>query len=136
MGEGFPLFPEQASTIAEGVNQLYAFLVAVSGFFSVLIFVLIFYFAIRYRRRSELDLPRPIHGSTALEIFWSAVPFVIVMVMFGWGASLYFKNSRPPEGAMDMHVVGKQWMWKIQHPEGVTPPQNPTGGRNPLVPMR
>ena len=118
MGEGFPLFPEQASTIAEGVDQLYAFLVGVSVFFSVLIFVLIFYFAIRYRRRSELDLPRPIHGSTALEIFWSAVPFVIVMVMFGWGASLYFKNSRPPEGAMDMHVVGKQWMWKIQHPEG------------------
>ena len=118
MGEGFPLFPEQTSTIAEGVDQLYAFLVAVSGFFSVLIFALIFYFAIRYRRRSDLDMPRPIHGSTALEIFWSAVPFVIVMVMFGWGASLYFKNSRPPEGAMDMHVVGKQWMWKIQHPEG------------------
>ena len=90
----------------------------VSGFFSVLIFVLIFYFAIRYRRRSEFDLPRPIHGSTALEVFWSVIPFVIVMVMFGWGASLYFKNSRPPEGAMDVHVVGKQWMWKIQHPEG------------------
>ena len=64
--------------------------------FSVLIFALIFYFAIRYRRRSDLDMPRPIHGSTALEIFWSAVPFVIVMVMFGWGAGLYFKNSRPP----------------------------------------
>jgi cytochrome c oxidase subunit 2 len=43
---------------------------------------------------------------------------VLAMVMFGWGASLYFTNSRAPEGAMELHVVGKQWMWKIQHPEG------------------
>jgi cytochrome c oxidase subunit 2 len=118
MWEGFPLIPEQASTIAEGVDLLYYFLSAVSAFFSVLIFVAIFYFAIRYRRRSDTEIPKPIHGSTALEILWSAIPFCIVMVMFGWGASLYFKNSRAPEGAMTINVVGKQWMWKLQHPEG------------------
>jgi cytochrome c oxidase subunit 2 len=118
MWEGFPLIPEQASTIAEGVDLLYYFLSAVSAFFSVLIFAVIFYFAIRYRRRSETEIPKPIHGSTALEILWSAIPFCIVMVMFGWGASLYFKNSRAPEGAMTINVVGKQWMWKLQHPEG------------------
>ncbi len=118
MWEGFPLIPEQASTIAEGVDLLYYFLSAVSIFFSVLIFSVIFYFAIRYRRRSDTEIPKPIHGSTALEIIWSAIPFCIVMVMFGWGASLYFTNSRAPEGAMTINVVGKQWMWKLQHPEG------------------
>jgi cytochrome c oxidase subunit 2 len=118
MWEGFPLIPEQASTIAEGVDLLYYFLSAVSAFFSVLIFSVIFYFAIRYRRRSDTEIPKPIHGSTLLEIIWSAIPFCIVMVMFGWGASLYFKNSRAPEGAMTINVVGKQWMWKLQHPEG------------------
>ncbi|MEX2299967.1 MAG: cytochrome c oxidase subunit II [Bryobacterales bacterium] len=118
MWEGFPLIPEQASTIAEGVDLLYYFLSAVSAFFSVLIFAVIFYFAIRYRRRSETEIPKPIHGSTALEILWSVIPFCIVMVMFGWGASLFFKNSRAPEGAMTINVVGKQWMWKLQHPEG------------------
>lgn len=118
MWEGFPLIPEQASTIAEGVDMLYYFLSAVSTLFSVLIFGAIFYFAIRYRRRSDTEIPKPIHGSTALEILWSAVPFCIVMVMFGWGASLYFTNSRAPEGAMTINVVAKQWMWKLQHPEG------------------
>lgn len=118
MWEGFPLFPEQASTIAEGVDLLYLFLVGLTAFFSVLIFSIIFYFAIRYRRRSDDECPDPIPGSMALEGFWSFVPFVIAMVIFGWGASLYFINSRPPEGAMEISVVGKQWMWKIQHPAG------------------
>ena len=118
MWEGFPLIPEQASTIAQGVDKLYYFLSAVSIFFSVLIFATIFYFAIRYRRRSDTEVPKPIHGSTALEIVWSVIPFCLVMVMFGWGASLYFTNSRAPEGAMTIDVVGKQWMWKLQHPEG------------------
>ena len=118
MWEGFPLFPEQASTIAEGVDSLYFFLVGISVFFSVLIFTLVFVFAVIYRRRSESERPKRVEGSMALEIFWSVVPFVLVMIMFTWGASLYFKNARPPEGAMEVHVVGKQWMWKIQHPEG------------------
>lgn len=119
MWEGFPLFPDQASTIAEGVDHLYFFLVGVSVFFSVLIFTLIFIFALAFRRRSEQERPAAIQGSVALELFWSGVPLVIVMVMFGWGASLYFQNARSPAGAMELHVVGKQWMWKIQHPEGI-----------------
>ena len=118
MWEGFPLFPEQASTIAEGVDSLYFFLVGISVFFSVLIFTLVFVFAVIYRRRSETERPKHVEGSTSLEIFWSVVPLVLVMIMFTWGASLYFKNARAPDNAMEMHVVGKQWMWKIQHPEG------------------
>jgi len=118
MWQDFPLFPEQASTIARGVDALYFYLVGVSVFFSILIFTLIFSFAIIYRRRSEDERPKAIHGSMSLELFWSGVPLIIAMSFFGWGASLYFTNSRAPVGAMELHVVGKQWMWKIQHPEG------------------
>jgi cytochrome c oxidase subunit 2 len=119
MRQAFPLFPEQASTIAGGVDALFAFLAAVSLFFSILIFALIFYFAIKYRRVSEDELPHPIIGSRRLELFWSVSPFVITLVMFGWGASLYFANARPPSRAVEIYVVGKQWMWKLQHPEGI-----------------
>jgi cytochrome c oxidase subunit II len=113
-----PLFPEQASTVAQAVDHLYFFLVAISLFFATLIFVLVFYFAIRYRRRRADEIPRPILGSLKLELFWSIVPGIIAMGIFGWGASVYFRIAYPPPDAMEIFVVGKQWMWKIQHPEG------------------
>jgi len=109
------LFPEQASTIAPDVDHLLYFLLAVAAFFTLTIFCSIFYLAIRYRRRSENELPRAIHGGTALEIVWSVIPFGLTMVMFTWGASIYFNESRPPDNALDVYVVGKQWMWKLEH---------------------
>ncbi len=112
------LFPEQASTIAGEVDTLYFFLIAVSLFFSVLIFSLVTYFAIRYRRKSELEVPRPLVGSLKLELTWTIIPFVIAMGIFVWGTSLYYKMNRAPSDTLDMLVVAKQWMWKIQHPSG------------------
>ena len=100
------------------VDHLLYYLLAVSAFFSIGIFVTIFYFAIRYRRRSESDLPAPIHGVLSLEIIWSVIPFGLAMVMFVWGASVYFTISRPPDDAQQIYVVAKQWMWKLQHMEG------------------
>ncbi len=114
----FPLFPEQASSLAGDVDALYFFLIAVSGFFAVLISLAILVFAVKYRRRTEGEIGAAIHGSTALEVAWSVVPLIIVLVIFGWSAAVYLAISRPPRGAMDIYVVGKQWMWKIQHPEG------------------
>ena len=109
------LFPVQASTFAPDVDHLLYFLLAVAVFFSLAIFSAIFYFAIRYRRRSENELPRAVHGGMALEILWSVIPFGLTMVMFTWGASIYFNESRPPDNALDIYVVGKQWMWKLEH---------------------
>ena len=40
------------------------------------------------------------------------------MSFFAWGAGLYFRQSKPPNNALDVYVVGKQWMWKIQHATG------------------
>ena len=113
-----PLFPESASNFATDVDHLTYYLVGVSVFFTVLIFAAIFYFAIRYRRRSENELPKAVHTSLALEIAWSVIPFGLTMVMFAWGASIFFRESRPPKNAMQVYVVAKQWMWKLQHMEG------------------
>ncbi|HZZ27644.1 MAG TPA: cytochrome c oxidase subunit II [Pirellulales bacterium] len=113
-----PLFPEQASAIAPRIDSLLFFLLAVTGTVALGVFVLVVYFSIRYRRRpSNLATPR-ITGSTWLEIFWSTAPFLIFLVMFAWGAQIYFALAQPPKDALDLYVVGKQWMWKVQHPEG------------------
>jgi cytochrome c oxidase subunit 2 len=118
MGIRLPLFPEQASSISVEVDHLLYFLLAVSVVFTVLIFGAIFYFAVRYRRRSEQELPVSVHTGWMLEIVWSVIPFGLTMIMFGWGASIFFRESRAPDNAMQIYVVGKQWMWKLQHMEG------------------
>jgi cytochrome c oxidase subunit II len=113
-----PFAPDQASTVSGTVDDLYLFLVGLTVFFSVLITALIIYFALKYRRRSDDEYPRPIEGSMKLESVWIVIPFIIVMVIFVWGASVYFAVFRPPEEALDVYVVGKQWMWKFEHPDG------------------
>jgi len=104
--------------MAGRVDALYFFLVAVTIFFSVLIAALEIYFAIKYRRRSEREFPEPIEGSMKLESIWIIIPFVLSMVMFVWGASVYFALYRPPRNALEIYVVAKQWMWKFQHLDG------------------
>jgi len=118
MDSELPLFPVQASSVAASVDHLLYFLLAVAVFFSVGIFFTIFYFAVRYRRRSESELPVPSEGAMTLEILWSVIPFGLTMIMFAWGASVFFAISRPPDDAQQIYVIGKQWMWKIQHMEG------------------
>ena len=113
------LFPEQASALAGRVDALYFFLIGISVFFSLLIAGLVIYFAIKYRRRSETEpAPEPATGGTALEIVWSVIPLGIAMVIFVWGASVFFSINRPPDDALEIYVVAKQWMWKLQHMEG------------------
>lgn len=118
MNPSFQLLPEQASTTARHLDHLTIYLVTVATIFTVLIFACVFYFAIKYRRRSEHERATEIEGALALEILWSVIPFILMMVMFSWGASVFFEMSRPPDDAMNIYVVGKQWMWKTQHLEG------------------
>jgi cytochrome c oxidase subunit 2 len=118
MNLGFPLFPEQASTMATRVDTLFFFLVAVSVFFVALIFLLIIVFAVKYRRRAEDERPAPIEGNFWLEVVWSVIPLGLTMVMFVWGAIIYFDIFSPPNDALEISIVGRQWMWKAQHPEG------------------
>lgn len=113
-----PYMPEQASSVAPEVDALYLFLVGISIFFGLLIAVLVVGFAVRYRRRSEDEKTPHIHGSALLEIAWSAIPLAIVMVVFFWSAKVYFEMNRAPQNAMEVYVVGKRWMWKVQHLTG------------------
>lgn len=104
--------------MAGRVDALYFFLVGVTIFFSVLIAALEIYFAVKYRRRSRGEYPLPVEGSIKLESVWIVIPFLLSMVMFVWGASVYFALYRPPQNALEIYVVAKQWMWKFQHPDG------------------
>ncbi len=111
-----PLHPPAASSIAEGVDQLHYFLTAITLFFTVLIFAIIFYFMVKYRRRSEDEVPGETHEHLFLEIAWTMIPSLICVVIFVWASSLYVQNARPPAASTEMFVIGKQWMWHIQHP--------------------
>lgn len=118
MGGSFNLFPAQASTIAGRVDNLYFFMLAVTAFFSVLIAVLVVVLALKYRRRTSDEVGANIHGSTALEVVWTAIPLLIALVMFVWGTSVYFAIAKPPTDAMEVYIIGKRWMWKAQHLTG------------------
>ena len=118
MNIGFPFVPEQASTMAIRVDALFYFLLGVSIFFAGTICIVIVVFAIKYRRRSEDEKPPAVPGDLRLEIFWTVVPLGLTLVMFYWGAKLYFITYQPPADALEINVVAKQWMWKVQHPDG------------------
>ena len=113
-----PLFPERASSVAGGVDAFFLMLVIVAVFFSALIGVAIFYLSFKYRRRPGNQVGDLVPGSQALEITWMVIPFMIAMVLFAWGAKLYVTMRQSPSDALEIYVVGKQWMWKIQHADG------------------
>ena len=115
---GIPLFPERASTIANEVDALYFFLVGLSVVMSVLIATLVVSFAIKFRRRHRDAVGAQVHGGMALELAWTIVPFLITLVVFFWGAKIYFVMASPPPETLNIYVVGKQWMWKVQHLTG------------------
>lgn len=112
------LSPPSASTISDGVDQLYYLLTGITIFFSVLIFSIVFYFVVKYRRRSEDEVAPETHTSMALELAWTIIPSLICVGLFVWSSALYVRNSRPPASSTEIFVIGKQWMWHLQHPEG------------------
>jgi cytochrome c oxidase subunit II len=117
MFDNFPLWPDRASSAAGNVDALFVFLIIVSGLMTALIFAAVVYFAARYRRRRGV-LAEQIEGSTPLELTWSIIPLFVFMVIFTWGAVVYFKGRTPPRDSTEVYVVAKQWMWKLEHAEG------------------
>jgi cytochrome c oxidase subunit 2 len=116
---GFQLFPDQASSFAGDVDALYIFLLSVAAFFTMAIFLAIVFLALYYRRSAVRNrVRRPGAKLWILEATWIVLPLVLTMVMFLWGADAYFDLRTMPTDAIELTVVGKQWMWKIQHPQG------------------
>src|SRR6476659_1477127 len=114
----FPLWPEQASSVAGNVDALFIFLCVLTGTVSLLTFLTIFFLAIKYRRTPENQLAQDYEPPKALEITWIVVPAIIFLGIFVWGSWLYFRLARVPDKALDIYATGKQWMWKFQHPSG------------------
>ncbi len=114
----FSLWPEVASSFALEVDALYVFILVTSLVFGVGVFAAVVYFFVKYKRKSHDEIPEEIEGNTPLEIIWSIIPLGIALIMFFWGVVLFFKISTPPAESLNFYVVGKQWMWKVQHPSG------------------
>jgi cytochrome c oxidase subunit 2 len=111
------IWPDEASTIAPQVDLFYLFLIAISLVGLVLVGLLLFTFCIQYRKANN-PVPTQIEGSVLLEATWTLIPLALFMICFVWGALLYFRIYNPPVNAMNIYVVGKQWMWKAEHPSG------------------
>ena len=111
------LFPREASTIAPAADALYFFLLLITIVDMALVCVLVTVFSIRYRK-SVHPVAVQIEGSTLLEATWTIIPLGIFLFCFVWGALLYFRIYNPPTNAMNIYIVGKQWMWKAEHPGG------------------
>lgn len=114
----FPLLPVAASTTAYEVDALFYTLVAISVFFSGIITIGLVYFTIRYRKNSKASRANAQSENLPLELVWSIIPLMISMGIFGWAAKVFFDMHVPPANAREVYVVAKQWMWKIQHPQG------------------
>jgi cytochrome c oxidase subunit 2 len=113
----FELFPPEASSIAPYADALYFFLVLISLVGMVIVTALIVGFSVAYRKEKNPEATQ-IEGSTLLEATWTIIPLALFMVCFVWGALLYFRIYDPPTNAMNIYIVGKQWMWKAEHPGG------------------
>jgi len=115
---GIPVFPEEASVFAKDVDALYFFILATCALFALGVCVAVVWLGIKYRKTHAGEIGARIEGSLPLELLWSVIPTIIAMFMFGWGASVFYHIRRPPDEALHLYAVGKQWMWKFQHLEG------------------
>ncbi|HEX9943476.1 MAG TPA: cytochrome c oxidase subunit II [Thermoanaerobaculia bacterium] len=118
MNSQFPLFPESASTVSGDVDLLFVVWSVISLFFTVLIAGLILYFMVRYRRRHPEDVGANERAAIWLEVGWSVIPLAIMLAMFVWGTRVFFQIYRPPKDTVEFNAIGRQWMWKVQHPGG------------------
>src|ERR1700675_4706015 len=113
----FALYPPEASKIAPQMDALYFFMVLVSMIGMTIVILLVTSFSVLYNKKRH-PVAVQIEGSTLLEATWTIIPLGLFLIMFVWGALIYFRVYTPPANAMNIYVVGKQWMWKAEHPGG------------------
>ncbi len=111
----FPLLPDQASTYATQVDAIGLALTSLTAFFTAVVFILVTVFAIRYRRGSNVNRKTAGDHNTWVEIAWSLPLVGIALVMFVWNVKPYAEVFNPPPDAEEIFVIGKRWMWHLQH---------------------
>lgn len=110
--------PEVASTLASKVDGVLLVITLMSLVFFVLITILLVYFAIKYRRRSEDEETPYITGSEPLEIIWTVIPSVLLILLFIYGFVVFKEMKTPPKDAQEITVMGKQWLWTFEYYNG------------------
>lgn len=114
----FPVFPPSASTTAVQTDHLYFALIGLSLMILAIVFLPMIFFLFKYRRGRSADRRAFKMSVMKIEVTWTIIPTLIAMRLFAWGANLYFFEEVPPPATLEINVVGKQWMWKVQHQEG------------------
>lgn len=115
----YPLSPEQGSSFAAEHDFIFWLITLLTVFFTVAVMACVVFFAFKYRRGSKANRDNIVHHSQKLEIAWSMPPLILGLLIFGLSTNLFIKVRVPPKDAAEFFVVGKQWMWHIQHPNGI-----------------
>jgi cytochrome c oxidase subunit 2 len=114
----FPWWPHAASALAPEVDRLFLALLLLCGTVALGVFGMIAFFCLRYREGSRVPRPEGPHNTTPIEIAWMVIPLFLFLILFAWAGRLFLKMYTPAPGAIPIYVVGKQWMWKVQYPDG------------------
>ena len=111
-------FPVQGSTNAAEVDWLFDFILYISVFFFVLIVGLVAVFVYRYRSRPGVEAERTATHHTPLELLWTIVPTILVIIIFYFGLNGYIDTRSPPRNAREVLVTGQKWSWSFTYPNG------------------
>ena len=114
------MLPPQRSTVAGEVDSLFTF-INVAGFIlfaGIMITILIF--VIKYRRKSEDDVTPVITHNNILEVTWTVIPIILILIVFGWGFRGFLTMSSPPSDAYEINVTAASWLWEFRYPNGGT----------------
>ncbi len=114
-----PLLPEQASEFSKEYDLLFWYITGVCALGGGVVYAMLTYCCFAFAKRDGVA-PKRILGSIKLEFTWTIIPLFFFLSFFIWGARLYDVAINPPASSADREytVVGKQWMWKVQHPSG------------------
>ncbi len=115
----FPVAPQQASTFAVDMDNIFYALCGLTLFFTVLVLALMLFFAVRYRAGSKYSRKGAVDEHLLLELSWSVLPLFIAIGMFVWAARPFTDVYRPPTDAKEVFVIGKRWMFHLQHANGI-----------------
>jgi cytochrome c oxidase subunit 2 len=115
-----PWLPSPASTSAADVDALFAFILYASIAFFLIVAAGVVVFVWRYRRRGSAGLTSDKDHSLALEITWTVIPVILIMIVFVWGFRGYMRLNIIPHAALEIKVTAQRWFWTFDHPDGAT----------------
>ena len=118
MDHWIPFWPDTAAVNAVAVNDLYIAELIVSGLITATVVAMILTFGIRYRRGSDASRASLVKETWHFEVGWTVATLAAFLLLFIWGAVIYIWLFQPPHADEEVYVVGKRWMWKVEHPGG------------------